>query len=264
MTSSAADNEADRPAMGRRDLVDLSMLADGSLTPGRRDEVEARIAAAPEVSALLENERRAVEALHAAAAVSAPVSLRERIAADRARAGRAPARRRVLLGGACAGAVAVLALVLVLALPGGAPGAPSVSQAASLALRGASSRTAPPTQGAHPSLLTRNVDDVYFPNWTRIGWTATGERVDQLDGRLTRTIYYAGGGGWKIAYTIVGGPALAEPKGAVLSRRQLRSIVLGGRVVVTWRRFGHTCVLSSSRRVPIAVLLGLAARESSV
>ena len=251
--------------MGKREIAELAMLADGSLPPDRRAEVEARIAAAPGGSALLENERLAVDALRGAATVRAPASLRERIAAEQARACRAPRRRRAQLGGALVGAVAVLALALVLILPGGAPGAPSVSQAASLASRGATS-PAPPAQATRRSTLARDVDEVYFPNWAGIGFTASGERVDRLDGRLLDTIYYTARGGAQLAYTIVGGSALAQPGGAALSRLnhiELRSIALGDRVVVTWRRGGHTCILSGAH-VSDSVLLHLAAGKPSV
>src|ERR1700683_3272965 len=132
MKPTASDNEAGRPEMGRRDLADLAMLAYGSLPPARRAEVEARIAARNGGAELLENERRAVAALRGAAQVRAPMTLRERIADDRARAGRAPGRRRVVLGSGLAGALAVLVLVLVLALPGGTPGSAAISHAASL------------------------------------------------------------------------------------------------------------------------------------
>lgn len=260
MNSTGADDEAGRPAMGRRDIADLAMLADDSLPPARRAEVEARIAAASGGSALLENERRAVEALRGVARMRAPASLRERIAADRARAGGTLRRRRTVLGGGLAGALAVLALALVLILPGGAPGSPSVSQAASLALRGPNSPPPPPGRDGRRTVLSRDVEEVYFPNWTGIGWKATGERVDRLEGRLLDTVYYSGYGK-RIAYTIVGGSALAVPSSAALSRlnnTQLRSIARGNRLIVTWRRGGHTCILSGAR-VHDAVLLHLAA-----
>ncbi|MDQ6778262.1 MAG: hypothetical protein M3071_19050, partial [Actinomycetota bacterium] len=83
-----------------------------------------------------------------------------------------------------------------------------------------------------------------------------------LDGRVLDTIYYHGYGRW-IAYTIVGGSALAQPHHATLStvnNTELRSLGLGGRIVVTWRRHGHTCILSGAR-VPSTVLLRLASGE---
>lgn len=276
MTPPAADNDAGRPAPSRHYFKELAMLADGSLPAARRDEAEARIAATPGGNALLANERRAVDALRTLALVQAPASLRDRIEADRARAGGAPRGRRpgtrtvagpwtLRMGGTLVGAVAALALVLAFVLPGGTPGSPSVSQAASLALRGATS-LAPPTETDNPAKLSRNVDEVYFPNWRGIGWTATGERVDWVEGRMARTVYYDARAGWRVAYTIVGGPALTQPRGAaVTSRRgeQYRSIVIGGRRVVTWRRLGHTCILSAAQ-VPNRILVGLAAGERSV
>jgi hypothetical protein len=99
-----------------------------------------------------------------------------------------------------------------------------------------------------------------------MGWNATGERVDRLDGRVARTIYYTTRGGAQIAYTIVGGPALAEPSGAALSHEnhiQLSSIASGSRIVVTWRRGGHTCILSAGH-VPNQTLIDLAAWKASV
>jgi hypothetical protein len=260
MKPTAADNETGRPEMGRRDLANLTMLADGSLPPAQRADAEARIAASPGGRDLLETERRAVEALRATTSVRAPASLRERIAADQARAGRAPRRRRIVLGGGIAGALAVLALALVLILPGGTPGSPSISQAASVALRGPSAPPPPPKTDAAQALLARDVDEVYFPNWSGIGYRAIGERVDRIDGRVLDTIYYSGRGGERVAYTIVGGSALAVPGHAPLSHLnhlRLRSIALGDRIVVTWRRGGHTCILSGAR-VPAKVLLGLA------
>jgi hypothetical protein len=261
MKPTATDNQAE---MSRRDLADLAMLADGSLPPDRRAEVEARIAAAPDGPALLEKELSAVTALRATAQVRAPMALRERIVADRARAGRAPGRRRVVFGGGLAGALAVLALALALILPGGTPGSPSIGQAASLALRGPSAPPPPPGRASHKIRLARDVDEVYFPNWAGIGWKATGERVDRLGGHFLDTIYYRGYGK-HIAYTIVGGSALAQPHGAALTVRnstQLRSLGLGKRTIVTWRRGGHTCILSGAH-VPDNTLLGLASGETT-
>jgi len=258
--------------MSRRDLADLTMLADGSLPAARRAEVEARVTATRDGRALLENERRAVEALRGAATTMAPDALRERLATDRAKAASgprplrslrpAPRWGRAVLGGALVGAVAI---VLALTLSGHTTAAPSVTQAASLALRGPS-LPPPPAQGAHPGTLARDVDEVYFPARLGNGSKATGERVDQLDGRVARTIFYTTPTGRQIAYTIVAGPALAEPSHGTptsLHHTQLRSIALGGRIVVTWRRGGHTCILSAAR-VPDQQLLDLAAWKASV
>ena len=70
--------------------ADLVALADGGLPPGRREEIEARVAADPAVAAALECQRRALAFL----AVDAPCpsgALLDRVratAADRASCGR--------------------------------------------------------------------------------------------------------------------------------------------------------------------------------
>src|SRR2546423_3473066 len=121
------------PSHNERELADLAALADGSLAPERRSEVEARVAADPELRALADEQRRAVKLTRSAAAETrAPLALRERVEADRQRlAPRARRRRRGLMGGLAA-ALAVAVLAVVLALPGGAPGRPTLVQAASL------------------------------------------------------------------------------------------------------------------------------------
>jgi hypothetical protein len=49
-----------------------------------------------------------------------------------------------------------------------------------------------------------------------------------------------------VAYTIVGVPALSQPNATVTQKNgvQLRTLKIDGRTVVTWRRDGHTCVIS--------------------
>src|SRR2546430_11845555 len=111
------------PSVNERELADLAALADGSLAPERRAEVEAGVQADPELRALVEEQRRAVDLVRTAAAdARAPLALRERIETARQRlAPRARRRRRGLMGGLAA-ALAVAVLALVLALPGGTPG----------------------------------------------------------------------------------------------------------------------------------------------
>src|SRR5438874_10279143 len=112
-------SSADEQSFTAAQLADLSALADGSLDPSRRDDVQAWIASSPELSAMYERERRTVEILHRArAADRAPLALRERIEAQRPKA-RARARRRLGLGGALATGLALFALALVLILPSG-------------------------------------------------------------------------------------------------------------------------------------------------
>jgi hypothetical protein len=62
-----------------------------------------------------------------------------------------------------------------------------------------------------------------------------------------------------VAYTIIGTPALARPSVPLthLGGFALQELNLRGRTVVTWRRAGHTCVISASG-VPTRVLEKLA------
>jgi hypothetical protein len=239
---------ADDNRQNARELAELSALADGTLDPARRPEVEARIAASPELSVLYERERRLLAALQRARTTDrAPTALRARVEA--ARPSRpAVARRRIAYGGGLAGALAVVALALVLILPSGTPGAPSVSQAAALAVRGPDQSAPAPDPTNRLKRLNESVGDVYFPNWaSRLNWRATGERTDRLGGRPAVTVYYARHGE-RIAYTIVGAPALAEPAAprTWLDGTEMQTLTLNGRLVVTWRRAGDTCVLSGS------------------
>jgi hypothetical protein len=95
--------------------VELAALADGSLAPGRRGQLEALVAASPELRDRLLEQQFAVSLVHGAAVdVAAPASLRARIDLQGG-ARRAPARRRasVLGVGATAAAAAALAVALV-------------------------------------------------------------------------------------------------------------------------------------------------------
>src|SRR5688572_28067666 len=87
-------------------LADLAAAADGTLSPARQAEVEAMAAADADLAAALERQRRAGTLIQGAAAeVRAPLALRERLEADRARLARPRARRRwfsVALAGAAA------------------------------------------------------------------------------------------------------------------------------------------------------------------
>jgi hypothetical protein len=239
---------ADQTKPTATELADLSALADGTIEPARKAEVEAHIAGSPELSGLYERERRVVDALHQARATErAPDRLRAKIDASRP-SRTSTARRRFTYAGAAAAALAAVVLALVLALPSGTPGAPSVSDAAALAARGPAQAAPAPDPNMPSARLHQSVGDVYFPNWTsRFGWDAVGSRVDTLGGRTAVTVYYR----WKgdtIAYTIVDSPPLAQPsaKAANWNGTEFRTLNLNGRLVVTWRRGGDTCVLSGT------------------
>jgi hypothetical protein len=230
------------------ELADVSALADGTIDPARKADVQAHIAASHELTALYERERRVVAALHRARATErAPAPLRARIEAARP-SGAARTRRRLVYGGATAAAFAAVVLALVLAVPSGTPGSPSVSDAAALAARGPVQAAPAPDPSMPGARLHQSVGDVYFPNWTsQFGWKAVGARVDKLGGRTAVTVYYR----WKgdtIAYTIVHSPSLAEPpaNASTSGGTELRTLELNGREVVTWRRAGDTCVLSGA------------------
>lgn len=237
-------------------LAELSALADGSLDPSRRQAVEDQIAGSLHLRTLYERERVAVEALQRAAIEPAPARLRMRLKAQRANQ---PSRWRWKPAYAVmAGALACAVVALALALPGGTPGSPSVSQAAQLASRGPSG-PAPVTDPSDPRELTQRLQGLYFPNWSdTLGWRPVGVRSDRLGGRQAVTVYYQREG-MRAAYTIVAAPALAQPSSSMthLDGLVLQTLNLRGRTVVTWRRAGHTCVISASG-VPTRVLERLA------
>lgn len=233
-----------------RILAELSALADGTLRLERAAELHERIAASPELGARYKRERQAVLALQSLRADRVPASLRFAIESHRDAARRQPARpqrARLLYGGALTAAAAVIAALLILLLPGGSPGAPTVSQAAALPLRGPTLAAPQPVHG-QPVKLAQDVQDVYFPNWSRwFGWRATGRRIDRLGGHLAVTVFYERGGR-HIAYTILTSPPLSWPGSQMLRLDgiELQRFVTHGRLVVTWRRSGHTCLLSGS------------------
>ena len=100
---------------------------------------------------------------------------------------------------------------------------------------------------AQPALLDAAVEGTAFPSWdAEFGWSASGQRADDLDGRETRTVLYEKEGK-ELGYTIVPGDALDPPEdaGEVTSGGlDLKLFTQDGRRVVTWPRDGKTCVLS--------------------
>jgi anti-sigma factor RsiW len=234
----------------------LAALADGTLDPWAGSALRARVAGSPELAGLLDEQRRSLALVRgASASVAAPAGLRARVEAERRRPRRrASVRNGLVLGAGLAAAAAALALVLV---PGGA--APTVAAAAVFSTRGATG-AAPALQPGQPKLLARAVGGVRFPNWReQFGWHATGARADRLSGRDTGTVFYQKDGR-RLGYTIVAGPSLPPPPGAtqfVRGGTNLRVFTVNGRVVVTWRRGGRTCVLVGSG-VTRHVLLELA------
>ena len=96
------------------EFAELAALADGSLAPERRAELDARVAASSELAERLGEQQRAVALAQSATnGVEAPAALRGHIEAQRrARRSRRP-RHLVLVGAAATTAVAVAVGVVV-------------------------------------------------------------------------------------------------------------------------------------------------------
>jgi hypothetical protein len=194
--------------------------------------------------------------------VTAPPELRGAVArsAERLAARRARRRRAMVGAGALAAVAAAVAAALVLFA--GPAGSPTVLDAAALAARGPAA-PAPPPDAARPGALAREVEGVAFPAWSDpVPWRPSGQRTDRLAGRLAGTVFYVGPRRVQLAYTIVGGPALAWPEAGRRVRRDGVEVHLtrsGGWVVATWRQGGHQCVISAPASVPDRAMLALAA-----
>ncbi len=157
-------------------------------------------------------------------------------------------------------ALASVAAAVALALVGTSGAGPTLSEATALTLRGPS-MSAPAENSASRTSLTAAVDGVAFPYWEhRFGWRASGQRIDSLDGRTIRTVFYTNSAGLRIGYAIVAGrPAPDIASGAVRWRDGTRYQLTSehGAPVVTWKRDGHLCIVSG-RGVNAKTLLALA------
>ncbi|MET0608387.1 MAG: anti-sigma factor [Gaiellaceae bacterium] len=98
---------------GGQEIAELAALADGTLAPERRAELEARVAASSELADRLAEQQRALALSRSASTeVEAPASLRARVEAQqRGRRARAP-RRLVLIGATATVAVVAVAIGL--------------------------------------------------------------------------------------------------------------------------------------------------------
>lgn len=208
---------------------------------------------------------RAPESLHRAIeqmvgdAVTRPLRRRFALPRTESSSGMRGARslwpRLASAGALIAAAVAVLAIVLG---SGGQP-APTVLEAARVALAPAT-LPSPAENPRDRSKLDASVEGLAYPYWGgRRGWPATGARRDRLDGRAVATVFYTTPRGARIGYAIVAGRPLAEPSaGSVLVRGGVHFRVLSanGATVVTWREAGHTCVIAG-RGVPARAMVRL-------
>jgi anti-sigma factor RsiW len=231
--------------LSERDMADLCALADGTLPAERRAEVEARVAASPQLLEFVERQRRSLAATRSLESEPVPASLAAAIEARRSvPRSRSSRRRSLVLALAVAGVLAAVVVAVGILGVGTGSGSPSVAQAAQLAVR-------PPNEPAPAvsvggSDLTAAVQGVAFPNYARpFGWSAVGERHGRLGGRDATVVYYVKGGRG-LAYAIVAGPALPRPSDAqttTLGGVQFQTLSLDGRPAVTWQHAGHTCVL---------------------
>ncbi len=96
------------------EIAELAALADGSLPPGRRAALEARVAASSELAERLGEQQRAVALARSATnGVEAPPALRARIEAQRTARRMRVSRRPVLVGATATAALAVAVGVAV-------------------------------------------------------------------------------------------------------------------------------------------------------
>jgi anti-sigma factor RsiW len=231
--------------MSPEEMAELSALADGSLSAERRAEVEARVAASSELQEMLERQRQAVLAAQTLEAEDVPESLQAAVEARRRTVGTRRVRplglvSKLALAGAVAGTAAVVAAFLL----SGGPGAPTVADAARLGTQ-APTGPAPPPAGKAGTKLAIAVEGVPFPNLTRFaGWSAVGVRHGRIDGRDATVVVYRKDGR-RLGYVIVAGAGLARPSVAptVIRRVNYQTLSSDGRLAMTWRRDGHTCVL---------------------
>jgi len=238
-----------------------------------------------------DEQQRVAELLRSFDDAPAPARLHRRVEALVAEHDKGPARRGAerrdprsaerawgrqpfsVLGFAAAGAVATVAVVLVVALAvvggNGSSNTLSLRQAAAPTLR-AATLPAPPESGTDRARLAAAVDGIPFPYWEdRFGWRSTGTRSDLIDGRAVTTVFYADAAGRRIGYAIlaatpaprIGGGGVRIWRGGV----SYRLLTANGAAVVSWLRDGHLCIVSG-RGVSSATLLRLASwsdREAS-
>ncbi len=225
--------------LSERELAELAALADETLPADRRPEVEARVAASPELQELVERQRQSL-ALTAALQDEPSASLRATVE-DRAHTRRA--RRRSLAPRLAAVGVAVAAVVVTAVVLMGGPGAPSVAQAAELATK---APTEPAPASAGGSKLAVDVQGVAFPDYAQShGWQALGARKGHVGGRDAIVVYY-GKGERRLAYVIVSGDGLPSPSGGqttTVGGTPYQAVRFNDKLAVTWQRGGHTCVL---------------------
>jgi hypothetical protein len=202
-------------------------------------------------------QRRAASLMRLTEEITAPPSLHAAVAGMTASGTAAPARRRPWLLAPAGLVAAVVVIAIVVGVAGGG-GDPTVGQTARLALAPATA-PAPAPDVSDRRLLSVRAAGIPFPSYLRSdGWTPSGVRHDTLHGRAVTTVFYRSGSR-RVGYAIVGGRALAYPRGMSTTAGGVRYVLsrADGARLVTWWRSGHTCVIAG-RAVPDATLLALA------
>ena len=177
----------------------------------------------------------------------APIQLRLHIdEMSRQRSAR-PVRRIVLIP--AVGMLAAIVLTLLLVLPGGTPGGPTVAQAAALSAQPIKwSPPAPGTSGRSLAKAYARFADVRFPRGLEGGgWMVETWRISSLDGRRILTIYYSRGS-QIVSYSIAAAPKLAGQKAG------FSTFTVTGHAVVSWQESNHSCLLSSAKSSRSALL----------
>jgi anti-sigma factor RsiW len=235
----------DAPQLTEEQMAELCALADGTLPPERRPAVEAWVASSPVLQELLERQRRSLAETQAPASEPLPASLRASVEAQ-VPGGRRERPRRLLPRLAFGGVAAAVATVALIVVVGGGSAGPTIADAAELAALPPSGPAPARLEGSRTELAA-DVEGVRFPNFRRpYGWRAAGMREGSVDSRGATVVYYRKGDR-RIAYVIVSAPALSQPSGAEGTVRrgiEYQTLRSEGRPAVTWRRVGHTCVIT--------------------
>jgi hypothetical protein len=190
--------------------------------------------------------RLGAELIQASArACVAPLPLREALSRppqrQRAGAGLLGWRRLVAAGGLAA----VAAAVAISLAPDGAPSLDAVATAAVAVTPDAPAREPLRASGVR---LPAHVE----------GWTADARGRASVGGRSVDVVAYRTATGAEVRYAVVDGEPLSVHGGR--AQGAFRVLTLDGHRAVTWRRGGHTCVLTVAHGdVPVSGLLDAAA-----
>ena len=164
-----------------------------------------------------------------------------------------------------AAAAIVLIGVAVVLDSGGGSSEPTLASVDAVA-RSSSTEPAPAVLGGDPPVLDASVGQLQFPDWRKsFGWTAVGQRADEVGGRAVTTVFYRNGEGAQLGYSVLAGAALAErPQGreVVHEGKTYHVVRAGSRRLITWTQQGHTCVIVAPASVKPSKLVELAASRN--